>query len=40
MIYSRARSRCRRVLEHLFKAHPLEVLECIVECWHRDTTVS
>ncbi|GJE86225.1 Dopey, N-terminal-domain-containing protein [Phanerochaete sordida] len=37
LIYTRARTRCRRVLEHLFKAHPLEVLESVVECWYRDT---
>lgn len=40
LIYTRARTRCRRVLEHLFKAHPLEVLESVVECWYRNATVS
>lgn len=39
LIYTRARARCRRVLEHLFKAHPLEVLESLVECWYRNETV-
>ncbi|KAF9225321.1 hypothetical protein BS17DRAFT_872565 [Gyrodon lividus] len=36
MIYSRTRSRCRRALEHLFRAYPAEVLEAIVSCWDRD----
>ncbi|KAJ8582095.1 hypothetical protein M405DRAFT_582865 [Rhizopogon salebrosus TDB-379] len=36
MIFNRAHSRCRRVLEHLFRAHPTEVLESIIECWDRD----
>ncbi|OAX42077.1 hypothetical protein K503DRAFT_863326 [Rhizopogon vinicolor AM-OR11-026] len=36
MIFNRAHTRCRRVLEHLFRAHPTEVLESIIECWDRD----
>ena len=36
MIYNRTHSRCRRVLEHLFRAHPTEVLESVIECWDRD----
>ncbi|KAI0095247.1 Dopey, N-terminal-domain-containing protein [Irpex rosettiformis] len=35
LIYVRTRTRCRRVLEHLFRAHPLEVLESSVDCWSR-----
>ncbi|KAI0348103.1 hypothetical protein BDW22DRAFT_1350250 [Trametopsis cervina] len=35
LIYSRARTRCRRALEHLFRAHPLEVLESVIDCWSR-----
>ncbi|RPD65070.1 hypothetical protein L227DRAFT_519769 [Lentinus tigrinus ALCF2SS1-6] len=34
LIYSRARNRSRRVLEHLFRAHSTEVLESVVDCWH------
>ncbi len=37
LIYSRSRARCRRVLEHLFRAYSLEVLESIIECWARGT---
>ncbi|KAF8845997.1 hypothetical protein BDN67DRAFT_891629, partial [Paxillus ammoniavirescens] len=36
MIYSRTRSRCRRALEHLFRAYSTEVLETVVSCWDRD----
>ncbi|KAG2044595.1 Dopey, N-terminal-domain-containing protein [Suillus americanus] len=36
MIYNRTHTRCRRVLEHLFRAHPTEVLESIIECWDHD----
>jgi hypothetical protein len=36
MIYSRTHARCRRVLEHLFRAHPTEVLESVIECWDHD----
>ncbi|KAG1868238.1 Dopey, N-terminal-domain-containing protein [Suillus subalutaceus] len=36
MIYNRTHARCRRVLEHLFRAHPTEVLESVIECWDRD----
>ncbi|KAI0718921.1 Dopey, N-terminal-domain-containing protein [Cerioporus squamosus] len=34
LIYSRARTRSRRVLEHLFRVHSTEVLEAVVGCWH------
>lgn len=39
VIYSRSRSRCRRVLEHLFRVHPGEVLESLIECWHNGDEV-
>jgi len=39
MIYNRTRARCRRALEHLFRAHPNEVLESLVICWERDLTL-
>ncbi|KAI0964349.1 hypothetical protein AcW1_001188 [Taiwanofungus camphoratus] len=35
LIYSKTRTRCRRVFEHLFRIHSTEVLESIVECWSR-----
>lgn len=35
LICNRARTRCRRVLEHLFRGHSLEVFEAIVDCWDR-----
>ncbi|GBE77521.1 hypothetical protein SCP_0103960 [Sparassis crispa] len=38
LIFTRTRTRCRRVLEHLFRAHSTEVLESIVDCWHREST--
>ncbi|KAI0375501.1 hypothetical protein BV20DRAFT_986250 [Pilatotrama ljubarskyi] len=34
LIYTRARNRSRRVLEHLFRVHSSEVLEAVVDCWH------
>ncbi|KAH8835109.1 Dopey, N-terminal-domain-containing protein [Flagelloscypha sp. PMI_526] len=34
LMHTRARTRCRRVLEHLFRVHSAEVIESIVECWH------
>ncbi|KAH9858301.1 Dopey, N-terminal-domain-containing protein [Lenzites betulinus] len=34
LIHSRARTRTKRVLEHLFRAHSSEVLEAVVDCWH------
>lgn len=34
--YSKTRMRCRKVLEHLFRAHSTEVLESVVDCWQRD----
>ena len=39
MIYSRTRTRCRRVLEHLFRVQSHEVLESIVDCWNREHMV-
>ncbi|KZT72967.1 hypothetical protein DAEQUDRAFT_808918 [Daedalea quercina L-15889] len=36
-VYPKAKTRCRKVLEHLFRAHPPEVLEFIVDCWRRDS---
>ncbi|KIM70102.1 hypothetical protein SCLCIDRAFT_1160646 [Scleroderma citrinum Foug A] len=39
MIYNRTRARCRRALEHLFRAHPNEVLESLIICWERDLTL-
>ncbi|RDX51932.1 hypothetical protein OH76DRAFT_1400831 [Lentinus brumalis] len=38
LIYSRARNRSRRVLEHLFRAHSTEVLEAVVDCWHEQVS--
>ncbi|KIY52670.1 hypothetical protein FISHEDRAFT_69486 [Fistulina hepatica ATCC 64428] len=35
-IYTRARTRCRKVLEHLFRAQSMETFEAIVEFWERD----
>ena len=39
LIYSRARNRSRRVLEHLFRQHSTEVLEAVVDCWHEQVLV-
>ncbi|KAG6336234.1 hypothetical protein ID866_2853 [Astraeus odoratus] len=36
MICSRTRIRCRRALEHLFRAYPSELLESLIICWERD----
>ncbi|KAF5380337.1 hypothetical protein D9757_007927 [Collybiopsis confluens] len=36
MIYTRTRTRCRRVLEHIFRVQSAEVFESIVDCWNRD----
>ncbi|KAG2076732.1 hypothetical protein BDR04DRAFT_1132425 [Suillus decipiens] len=36
VIYVRTHARSRRVLEHLFRAYPTEVLESIIECWDHD----
>ncbi|KAF8633541.1 hypothetical protein AX15_001344 [Amanita polypyramis BW_CC] len=36
LIYSRTRLRCRRVLEHLFRAQSAEVLESVIHCWSQD----
>ncbi|THH33130.1 hypothetical protein EUX98_g1019 [Antrodiella citrinella] len=38
LIFTRSRTRCRRVLEHLFRAHAAEVLECIIECWSLESS--
>ncbi|EIN14374.1 hypothetical protein PUNSTDRAFT_140678 [Punctularia strigosozonata HHB-11173 SS5] len=35
VIYTRIRTRCRRVLEHLFRAHSTEVLESLIQCWSK-----
>ncbi|KZT08595.1 uncharacterized protein LAESUDRAFT_757319 [Laetiporus sulphureus 93-53] len=35
-IYSKARNRSRKVLEHLFRAHSTMVLESIIDCWQRE----
>ncbi|EPT03457.1 hypothetical protein FOMPIDRAFT_1058702 [Fomitopsis schrenkii] len=39
-VYPKAKTRCRKVLEHLFRAHPPDVLEFIVDCWRRGPTTS
>ncbi|EPQ60111.1 hypothetical protein GLOTRDRAFT_101965 [Gloeophyllum trabeum ATCC 11539] len=36
VIYNRSRTRCRRVLEHIFRAQSSEVLESIVDCWSKN----
>ncbi|OBZ78644.1 Protein dopey-1 [Grifola frondosa] len=36
LIYTRTRTKCRRVLEHIFRVHSTEVLESIVDCWHNE----
>ncbi|KAJ3809392.1 Dopey, N-terminal-domain-containing protein [Lentinula aff. lateritia] len=36
LIYNRTRTRCRRVLEHIFRVQSVEVFESIVDCWNRD----
>ncbi|KAH9920216.1 Dopey, N-terminal-domain-containing protein [Epithele typhae] len=38
LIYSRARNRSRRVLEHLFRAYSTEVLEAVIDCWWEQVT--
>ncbi len=40
LIYGRAKTRTKRVLEHLFRAHSSEVLEAVVDCWHDQVLVS
>ncbi|KAF8899262.1 Dopey, N-terminal-domain-containing protein [Infundibulicybe gibba] len=37
LIFGRARLRCRRVIEHLFRVQSAEVLESLVDCWSRDS---
>ncbi|KAJ4470942.1 Dopey, N-terminal-domain-containing protein [Lentinula aciculospora] len=36
LTYNRTRTRCRRVLEHIFRVQSAEVFESIVDCWNRD----
>jgi hypothetical protein len=38
-MYNKTRARCRRVLEHIFHAHSVEVLESIIDCWNTNTLV-
>jgi len=40
LIYGRARQRCKRALEKLFRAQSSEVMETLVECWFEDNRVS
>lgn len=40
LICNRTRTRCRRVLEHIFRVQSAEVFESIVDCWNRDMFVS
>lgn len=40
LIFTRAKTRTKRVLEHLFRAHSSEVLEAVVDCWHDQVLVS
>ena len=40
LIFTRTRTRCRRVLEHLFREYSLEVMESVVDCWSRGSSVS
>ncbi|KAF8588312.1 hypothetical protein K439DRAFT_1629769 [Ramaria rubella] len=37
LIFTRARIRGRKVLERFFRAQSSEVMESIIECWHRGT---
>lgn len=39
MIYGRTRTRCRRVLEHLFRMQSAEVFESIIDWWSRDLVI-
>ncbi|KAI9513117.1 Dopey, N-terminal-domain-containing protein [Russula earlei] len=39
LIWSKTRTRCRRVFEHLFRLQSAEVLESIVECWKTEKLV-
>lgn len=36
LIYGRARQRCKRAFEKLFRAQSAEVMETLVECWFED----
>ncbi|KAF9270860.1 hypothetical protein L218DRAFT_952937 [Marasmius fiardii PR-910] len=38
LIYNRTRLRCRRALEHIFRAQSGEVLESIIQCWNTEFT--
>ena len=40
LIYNRTRTKCRRVLEHLFRVQSAEVFESVIDWWNRETTVS
>lgn len=39
LIFTRARTRGRKVMERFFRSHSSEVMETIVECWYNDTSV-
>ena len=39
LICVKARTRCRKVLEHFFRLQSAEVLESIVECWSTEKQV-
>ncbi|TFY81819.1 hypothetical protein EWM64_g2190 [Hericium alpestre] len=40
LIFTKARLRCRRVFEHLFRVKSPEVMESIVDCWNKEGTPS
>ncbi|KDQ31322.1 hypothetical protein PLEOSDRAFT_1102291 [Pleurotus ostreatus PC15] len=40
LIFNRSRLRCRRVLEHFFRAQSAEVFESIIECWSKQSTAA
>ena len=35
-IFARTSSRCRKVLERLYRAHAFEVIESVIDYWHID----
>ncbi|KAG6813245.1 hypothetical protein H0H92_012882 [Tricholoma furcatifolium] len=41
LIYTRTRTRSRRVLEHFFRVQAVEVFESVIDCWNRfpDSTI-
>jgi hypothetical protein len=39
LIFVKARTRCRKVLEHFFRLQSAEVLESVVECWNTEKQV-